>query len=162
MSRYFNREMAQQALQMMIPSITAALVGPSANRSEGYIRVSALQEDGNWETFLTHDFGNRTGWQYDYEKYATSKAMITQRTGKPSREVHGVYPELVEDGDTSYFGSVTSPGGTIVVAFSGVQSYFDVMFAEWVLAACLGLIQHELERCKTVGEEDFYGEVTSD
>jgi hypothetical protein len=143
---------ADQAIQLATPSIRAALSG-TAKRYAGHLRVS-YRLDGRWAPAETADFGDRFKWEHDYERYATSKEEISQRTGKSTREVQYLHPEQLEPGDTIYFGSVVSDDGNIVVAFSGFEAYFDEMFAKWVLAICLALIEHSLSLVKT--EEGFY------
>jgi hypothetical protein len=145
--------MAEDAVDMVVPAINFSLKR-HAKRVAGHLRVSHLV-DGNWCVITTRDFGQRDTWEYDYEGHATAKEELSQRTGKATRDVQSKDFELLEQEDTVYFGSVVSPGGTIVVAFSGVEAHYDEMFAKWVLAACLGLIEHELERQRNAGVEYY-------
>ena len=153
MSAYMTAELAKKAIDLASPSIKETL-NLVAKRFAGHLRVSS-RVDGEWTTLATRDFGDPSVWEGDYKRHATGKETISQRTGLSSREVQLLYPELLEPGDTVYYGSVVSPGGTIVVAFSGVEAYFDEMFAKLVLAAILALIQHTLELQKAAGLETF-------
>ncbi|HMI09194.1 MAG TPA: hypothetical protein VK497_02240 [Candidatus Saccharimonadales bacterium] len=120
MSGFLTKKMVGQAIDMAMPSIDFVL-RTVAKRHAGHLRVSTVV-NGGWETIATRDFGDRSTWQHEYEEHATGKEEISQRTGKSSRAVQSMYPELLEHDDTVYYGSVISPGGTIVVAFSGVEA----------------------------------------
>jgi hypothetical protein len=154
MSR-LTRPMAQLAIKLTRPAIEQLLNDRVlANRYAGHLRVSTVV-DGAWVTLTTCDFGRRAEWEHPYERHATGKEQISQRTGLSSHEVQALHPELTVPGDTIYAGSAISRGKAIVVAYSGIQSYLDRLIAEWVLAACLALITHDLESQKAGGAE-FY------
>lgn len=153
MSNYLDFDMAARAITMMVPSIEHGLAN-HAKRFAGHIRVSSYA-NGEWMSLATRDFGDREQWEHDYEGHATAKELISQRTGKSTREVQLMHPELLEIGDTVYYGSVVSDDGKIVVAFSGVEAFFDEMFAKCVLAVCLALIQQRLQHQVDAGKEYF-------
>ena len=137
-----NQATAAGAFKLVQPVIEFTLEH-IAKRNAGHLRMSVLV-NGEWHNLLTHDFGVRDDWEHDYEGHATGKEKISQRTGLTSREVQARFPELLEIGDTIYFGSVISPGGTVVSAFSGVEAYYDEMIAQFPLTAYLGLLEGEL------------------
>jgi len=147
--------LVEHAIGLAEPSISQTL-GGTAKRMAGHLRVTACSPDrSKWVVVATRDFGDRKHWEHDYEGHATAKEAISRRTGMSSREVQQMHPELLEPGDTVYYGSVVGMGGTIVVAFSGVEAWFDELFASWVLAAILALIQHELEGQRAEGKEYY-------
>lgn len=91
-----------------------------------------------------------------YYQIALSKATISWRTGMPSREVALFAPHLLRKGDTPYYGGVVRDG--LIVAASGVQSYFDEMVAGYVADTCIGLshfMMHPIQEAKQV---NFLGE----
>jgi hypothetical protein len=153
MSVFLTKELVNEAMEMVEPSIVWTLENV-AKRFAGHLRVSALV-DGEWVTLATRDFGEPSEWEYDYEGVATSKECISQRTGLPSAEVQALHPELVESGDTVYFGSVVSDGKTIVVSFSGVEAYYDEMFSGWTLAAVLAVLKAAMAEQRQSGAERF-------
>ncbi len=86
------------------------------------------------------DFGDKANWEHPYDFVAASKAFISWRTGLPSHMVQQLYPYLYKQGDTKWGGSTVLPGG-LVIAFSGVEWYYDQMIAEMmgsaIKAVCL-------------------------
>jgi hypothetical protein len=155
MSQYLTIQTAKRAIDVARPSIERVLNDRGlAKRYAGHLRVSS-KLDGIWSLLATHDFGKRSEWEHPYEDHAASKERISQRTGLSSREAHALYPELIIPTDTVYDGSTISPGKTIVVAYSGVESYFDELFTKWVLAGCLALIDHKLATLKSTGTEYY-------
>jgi len=144
MSAYLTTEIVNKAINLHHSSIELTL-DEVTKRHAGHMRVSAFR-DGEWQLVATRDFSSRETWEYPYDEHATGKEAISKRTGKASRTVQEMYPELLQPGDTIYYGNAMSE--TIIVSFSGVEAYFDEMFCKWVLATCLALIQHELEEQK--------------
>ena len=84
-----------------------------------------------------YSIGNRSEWQkWDgktFDDFARAKALISWRTGLSSREVVLTKPQLLLPGDTRLWGS--SVYGGVVSAASGVQPFFDEMFATMTSAA---------------------------
>lgn len=93
-------------------------------------RQTHLKEFGEDDCYLVTGFGEKSAWKYDYAKIALSKAEKSVRTGKASGDLS---PHYLREGDTIYWGSVVLDD--IVVACSGVQPYYDEMFAMWIAAA---------------------------
>jgi hypothetical protein len=152
MSSYLHRSVANNAIAMVRPSIEMTMKSGIAKRFAGHLRISALK-DGEWRLVAYHDFGDRETWEHPYEEIAIAKETISKRTGKTSREVQTMHPELLVQGDTVYYGNAMTE--TIIVSFSGDEPYFDEMFSVWTLAAYLALVQHGLERQRERGL-DFY------
>jgi hypothetical protein len=154
-SVYATGSLVLEAYELVLPAITQTMRTGVAKRSDGCLRVSVKQSEGDWKNVLVKHFGDRDKWDHGYNVVAASKEEISIRTGLTSREIQMMHPELVEPGDTVYYGNAMSP--TIIVSFSGVEAYFDEMFCKWLLAAILALIQHELEQQKAASKE-FYAE----
>jgi hypothetical protein len=153
MAIILTKDLVEEAILMAEPSIVQALAR-KAKRNAGHLRVSAAI-DGRWQLLGTRDFGDPDTWEHDYRGHATAKEAISRRTGKSTREVQQMYPELLEAGDTVYYGSVVGMNGKLVVSFSGVEAWFDELFAKWVLASIIALIQHDLELQRATGHERY-------
>ena len=151
MSVYVTDSLVREAVAMVTPAIHATLKG-AAKRRHGYLLISALQE--GWQEIEGFEFGDRPEWELDYYKVAAAKDEISRRTGLTTREVQYMHPELLEPGDTVYYGNAKTD--TIIVSFSGVEPYFDELFAKWVLAAILALIQHKLEHQRDAAVDKYY------
>lgn len=108
------------------------------------------QDDGVFAEVFTMNFGDSSTWEHPFEDIAFAKAELTAKHNMPSREVQLMHPELLEVGtddemgDIKYWGSAIV--GNLVVACSGVESYFDEAFSYMIAYLWLGLIQHEQER----------------
>ena len=107
MSVYLTPELANQAIAINETAVVNLLTHLT-NRYAGHLRISALQ-DGRWHYVASRDFSVREGWEHPYEEVAKSKDLISRRTGKTSREVQQMHPELTEPGDTIYYGNAVSP-----------------------------------------------------
>lgn len=82
---------------------------------------------------LEHSFFKEQ-WEEPFNEFARAKAKLSWRTGLDSHAVQQRCPHLYGSGDIKYGGSVVRDG--LIVAASGVEWYFDQMFAEWVASAC--------------------------
>lgn len=79
----------------------------------------------------------REEWERPFDEIARGKALVSWRDGKNSHLVQQEYPYLYNEGDIKFGGGVSRDG--IVVGVSGVQWYFDQMFAEVTVSACKAL-----------------------
>lgn len=154
MSLYLTPAMAKQAISLALPSITAAMDTGVAKRHDLFIVISTRSLNGDrWNYIASHACGDINNWEYSYDAVATSKDEISRRTGLSSREVQTMHPELLEPDDTIYYGNAIR--NNIIVSCSGVQAWFDEVFANIVLQFCLGLIQSKLEDQKASGCTEF-------
>ncbi len=97
-------------------------------------------------------FGEVKEWEDQYDLIAHDKAVLTARTGLPSRDVQLLHPELLEKGDTKFWGSAIV--GNIIVACSGVEPYFDEMFAWQYAYAIRASVQHDLDKLNGARRSD--------
>ncbi len=79
----------------------------------------------------------RDQWERPFDEFARAKAMLSWRTGMDSHLVQQRFPHLYDGGDIKFGGGVSRDG--IVVGVSGVEWYFDQLFAELTASACKAL-----------------------
>ncbi|MGC1176683.1 MAG: hypothetical protein WA843_01315 [Candidatus Saccharimonadales bacterium] len=120
------------------------VLDPKVPREPKYKESSVDPEHPFKELVLfEYTWGQETDWEHDYRKVARAKAFASWKTGLPTRLINQSAPYLYEPGFTKWPGSAVGPGG-LVVAFSGVEDYFDEMFSEIMLAIIKGLCMHEV------------------
>lgn len=102
-----------------------------------------------------HSFTDPSGWENPYNKFALKKAEVTWRTGLSTRVIRECTPHLLVKGDTRYGGSVNVNG--IIVACSGVQPWFDEMFAGIEAMLLQGFANEYMQTVIIPGDEDFIG-----
>lgn len=78
------------------------------------------------------------GWEHEYDDIARCKALQLWH-GRNDDRTDAMY-HLLFSGDTPYWGGVKRFG--LVVAFSGVQSYFDKMISGMVIEMIVALAYH--------------------
>lgn len=131
----FDQQVARYAITHAKPLIQGLMDKGVAKRNDLHIIVG--NSDG--EVLATESMGNPDKWEYPYDLIAQSKFDITVRTGKPTRIVQQLTPELAgELGDTFYWGSWIDGG--IVVACSGVQAYWDEAFCKVITAIIRAMV----------------------
>ena len=158
MSALLNRQLAAEALAMLTETIPGILK-TWTKRKDLYILIldPALQYNPTRVIHTSDDiftdpnavlaklqFGDRSGWEKDYRKFARAKAAISWRTQKDTQELQQLYPHLFLPGEVVYAGGVCRYG--IVAAASGVEPYFDHMFAAMAIEAARGLCQRNMEK----------------
>lgn len=79
----------------------------------------------------------REEWVRPFDEFARRKASVSWRTGMDTYLVQQRFPHLYVEGDIKFGGGVSRDG--IVVGVSGVQWYFDQMFAEVTVSVCKAL-----------------------
>lgn len=94
--------------------------------------------------------GDRSKWSGPYDNIARGKALQLWQDRNDDRT--DCIPHLLFAGDTPYWGGVKRDG--LVVACSGVQSWFDRMLSAIVADLCVGLAY---DAFKATGEIDFLG-----
>lgn len=149
MSQYLNRDLAATALQRASSTIEA-LLERDAKRTHLSVVIGRRNPNGSFQRISFKNFGYVPEYEHDYQEIASKKAELSARTGLSSREVQLMHPELLQYGDTCFFGSVIC--GDIVVAASGIEAYFDEACAKIVLAIILGLIEHKIVLLRTEGD----------
>jgi hypothetical protein len=150
-----DEKLALKAIELAGVPVAQALFKGPANRSHGQLIVGVRDVDGTGSVLATRTFGLPQDWQYPFDAIAEGKFNITVRTGLPSREVQFLHPELIEADDVIYYGSAIV--GNIVVAYSGIQAYFDEVIAYAVAYMLRALVQNELETRKQAGGDTYSG-----
>ena len=154
MSLLLNKELAQAAVDAVMPAISALMhdrhsplkrktacilvANPSVIPTSPEMRDEWVEAGG---ILHRHDIGDN--WEYPFDKIATSKLHLSMLYRMSTREIQFNQPWLTENGDTSYYGSVYCDG--LAVACSGVQPYFDEMISEWVLSSIRGYCFHAVD-----------------
>ena len=148
-----DRAMASDAIARVSPYIESLFSGP-AKRTHLHVVVGTRTDDGQVTYLASRSFGERSEWEHAYDDIADGKLAISARTGLSSREVQLMRPELLEEDDVMFWGSVVV--GNIVVACSGVQPWFDEAIAYALAYLCRALVQNSLERIKEEARGDTY------
>lgn len=158
----FNEKIANEAHVALFHSIER-LLRTICKRPELAVVMGVRESDGTFKMVTSMNFGSSSDWEFDYYVIARGKAALTAEHNMPSREIQLMHPELLEmgaageKGDIKYWGSAIL--GNLVVACSGVESYFDEAFSYMIVYLWRALIQHELdhpERGKRKGEDLFF------
>lgn len=86
--------------------------------------------------------GERTQWTYEFDRIARNKALQLWRAESTEGNTDPM-PHLLFSNDTPFWGGVKRHG--IVVAVSGVQSFFDEMLSGMIADAIRGLAKFQFE-----------------
>src|SRR2546421_4138116 len=161
-SLLLNKKTAEEAVQIVLPAIQSAMETGLVKRKDLHVVIldpavkcdpwSSIEEAVLYEQSL----GDIANWEHDYVAIARAKADISWKTGFPSQAVQELFPHFLEGNDTVHAGSAVVSG--IIVGISGVQWYFDQMFAEMVATACKALCIQKRKAIKETRDflpEDF-------
>lgn len=115
-------------------------------------------EDGLFEDLILygHTIGNPQVHDIPkYKRIAYAKAFVSFLTGLPSHQVQQVSPMLYVPGMTKWGGSAVAGVGPmrLVVAFSGVQWYYDQMISEMMISAITALSHEQMGEVMTYGAD---------
>jgi hypothetical protein len=106
------------------------------------------------EAILAEFSQGKEAWEYEYDKIARSKAKQAWRNQQANIITQTLAPATLHSGDTIYFGSFEYYG--MIVACSGIESYFDMLISGWIALAYQQLSQHYLTKHKAAyPDEDF-------
>lgn len=149
LAAYWERDAAQEAVQLARPMLEAALSNARVGES-GFLHVvvmNPLAHPGSCEfadaILYEESIGDPAGWDADYGAYARGKARVSWRTGLGTHEVMALRPHLLRARDTQVWGSVCLDG--IVVAVSGANPWFDEAFAAAVASLFKAAVQGRRE-----------------
>lgn len=142
---FLTPEQAKEAFKAFVkPSVKHAMYQQHVNKS--HMHVVVLQpgvpyvEDDELPILFETSFGDQEDWDnwggLSYKDFAYGKARLSWRTGLSSREVVLTKPHLLRPGDCRLWGS--SVYGGVITGVSGVQPFFDEMFAIMTSAAMIG------------------------
>jgi hypothetical protein len=130
---FADRQAAQQALQLVMPMIEAAMRNREVGES-GFLYIVVMnpvlrpwEADFEDAILLEHAVGDRDKWDADYAAYARAKARSTWLAGRDTHGLSTVSPHLLRAGDAGVWGSAVVDG--IVVATSGVNAWYDEAFS---------------------------------
>jgi len=144
MSAILDRDMAKQAVRTVGMAFKGMLEERFLNRNALHVVVlDPTRRYGGPYTFAQailyeESFGEPCEkWEWQFDEFARAKAMLSWRTGMDTHLVQQRFPHLYAEGDIKFGGGVFRDG--IVVGVSGVQWYFDQMFAELTASACKAL-----------------------
>lgn len=153
-------DICNQAVCLAGPSIDK-LLAERGNRQAGdliiidptipYEPKYKAPTDANFDELVlwSYQWGNPSEWEFPFTEIAKSKAYISWKTGQPAHRVQMDYPYLYQKGWTKFGGSYVDAGG-LVVAFSGVQWFFDRAISEIVAAFIRALCMQQMHE-KEVG-----------
>ena len=144
MSAILNRDMAVNAVRIAGMAFRGMKHENFLNRNALHIVVldpsKYFGSCGFFEQAILYEesFGApREEWERPFDEFARAKAMLSWRTGMDTHLVQQRFPHLYNEGDITFGGGVYRDG--IVVGVSGVQWFFDQMFAELTVSACKAL-----------------------
>lgn len=160
---FLTAKQAKEAFKAFVqPSILDAMQHGHVNRSDLHVVVLnpnvQYTEGVDLPILFEQSIGDRPKWEKwdgkSFDDFARAKAAMSWRTGKSSREVVLTTPQLLIPGDTSLWGSAVVDG--VICGISGVQPYFDEMFARMTCAAMIGEASHySAEFAKNPDAPDF-------
>lgn len=148
--KYLTRELAENAVSMVLDSFMLSkrldnII--SGQMCHVVVLVPSMVTPGvgnpNWADNPVAPFciyetsiGNKEGWSHEFDKLARNKARQLWRGQRIDGSTDPM-PHLLFPGDTPFWGGVKRHG--IVVAVSGVQSFFDEMIAGMITDVIKGL-----------------------
>jgi hypothetical protein len=91
----------------------------------------------------SYSYGIKDLWEHPYDLIAYKKAEQSWITGKDGITLQQLAPHLMAVGDTPWYGSVNRDG--MIVAVSGVQSYFDTLIAGWIADTCIAFCREKMQ-----------------
>lgn len=152
-----TRPIPEQAIAMVMPAINEIL--KIAKRQHGHIVVIDPKKkpwECKFKEAIWHEESISDGkkWEYPYGDIARSKAEQGWREGQSNVITHMLAPATLRSGDTIYYGSVNYYG--VVVAFSGVQPYFDMLISGLIAQTIHALSQHYIEKHKGAYPDEHF------
>lgn len=157
MSRLLTAEVAQKAVEFLLPAIKQLMDSSVFKRDDLHIVIAKPlfpdnRDEVDWhESGILYEYsmGDREKWEYQFQAIARAKCYMSWRTGMSTQMLQVRAPHLLQKCDTVFYGSAVSDG--LVVACSGVQPFYDQMISHWVLEACRALC---IQGRETFGEGD--------
>ncbi|MBP9738816.1 hypothetical protein KBD20_03950 [Candidatus Saccharibacteria bacterium] len=140
----FSPELAQQAINLVMPTITNMMKSHMVRHGHLHITVGwtpPANPHTNVVPIAERSLGDVSTWEMDYKAIAEGKRTMVARERISSREV-------VDQGK-SLEGEPPWPGGVIVedaiVTISGLESEFDELFS-YMIAHAIVALRHNEER----------------
>ena len=135
----------EEAFELLEPTIRI-LLHSKAKREDMHIVVmnptkkpweSSFDEAILFETSLT----DRSGWENPYDVVAREKARQSWKDGYDNVRKHLLAPATLAIGDLAFYGSFEYGG--VVVAASGVESWYDALISGWMAVTIHQLAQRD-------------------
>lgn len=147
-SSLLTRELAVEAVQLVLPSLEALL---EKRGKRPFFHIVILDPtvhpwNAGFEDAILYEYSIRADeWDNDYKAVARSKAYQTWRDGRHQANwlTHELGPASIEPGDAEAWSSFNWYG--LTVAGSGIQRWLDYLVGGWVALACQMLCRDELE-----------------
>ncbi|RSO58820.1 hypothetical protein EA756_06445 [Acinetobacter lactucae] len=116
---------------IIIPFVKEIMTAPNV-QAEAYVII--IMENGKLiEQTIISDVPQEK-WIAPFDELALAKAKLSERTGLPSREVIQQKQDLLQPGDTCWFGSVIDKNKNLIVAASGGPEEADELIASTILS----------------------------
>jgi len=144
-----DRKIAEKAVQIVLPSILEAMKSGIVKRKALSICILNPQESDI--ILYQYDIGNKKKWKYPFDKIALSKACTAMAKKKDTSYIIERKPWVLGPGHSIYSGGVYFQG--IVIGVSGVEEYFDEMFAKWIVHTIKALCLERFKKVKELIEE---------
>lgn len=142
-----GKEEAEQVLDHAAVLFESLCKGKAVERAALHVVIARSSCDGNYAVIAERSFGSRAAWLYPYDEIAHGKARMTARTGLSSKEVLLMRPDLLAPGDIKFWGSAIL--GSLVVACSGVQPWYDHAMANIILSLCAASIEQRQDEANS-------------
>jgi len=146
-----HEQLAREAVELVMPAIYE-LLDRYAKRKDLHIVVMDPRVkpwEGSFDEAVLHErsVGDSSKWKDDYRRIARSKAKQAWRDGQANIITQMLAPATLKNGDTVFWGSFEYYG--VIVAASGIESWFDMLVSAWVATALQQLAQHKVQQLKT-------------
>lgn len=132
-SYFIDQNTARQAVELCLPTITAAIDSRMIGAS-GFLYIVILKPEASPATssfadaiLYEHAIGDPADWDADYGAFARAKAELSWRTGLSTRVVQQSYPHLLAVGDSMLWGGIVVD--RLTVAVSGADPWYDEAIA---------------------------------
>jgi len=152
-SKILTPDLASRAVDIVVPAILMTMKTGLAKRSDLHLVIGdpafLSRDDISYEEWVAmgiayeRSLSDPSHWEYPYQEIARRKAYLSWRYQMPTQHLQSSCPYLLTAGDTIYYGSYYSDG--LPVAASGVEPYWDQMFASWTGESCRGLCIHAVQ-----------------
>jgi len=162
---FLTKEIAETALSFVGDAIEAFHRMRRLKRQMYHIIILVPSMKDDWEAgypdypdypikpcvLAEESAGDLSEWPHRFDIVARSKALQLW-TGRNDGRTNCI-PHLLFPGDTPYWGGVKRDG--IVVACSGFQEHFDMMFAGMVADICVAMACDEKTKWMETHKDDF-------
>lgn len=156
MKSILTREIADQAIGLIGPFIMNAMAIGMVKQKDLHIIILDPASLTEPKILTSKSYGDPEKWEYPYSQIALSKANICFKNKCSTADMLVKKPFAYCSGDAPFVGGVYMDG--LIVACSGVEGYFDQMFAEMIASVCKALCTHQIESVILPSDCNFIGE----